>query len=921
MTKQFRYTGIMAKLLLCAAMLLIAFSSSAQVLKNATKTSFIKDSLIAVGSKDFVYNALTIQNTSSTPLQLQLRVSIPEGWQMTTQQVINVTVEANNSTIVPMRMYPAVSNSAAWQVVKVDYRSLASGEMESTSFNVKMKEISGFRASLPNSTMVLPGFQKNISVPVYIKNTGNMDGIYTITSENRFLHLDDKVSLNIKAGVDTIYNIKLTMTEREFQMLSKEEIKIVVASGDAYNLSQTIAKIGSIFKEHSSAYADMPLQLEAGGTYEGSAERANIQYYGALYGSVDITEKDRVAVSLRSTTFSTQGGTNDNSITRLEYTGEKLQLSAGNVIEMNEFMMDGYGGKVAYNWKEKSGISLFGVLKSRSGDYQTIGATLNHELRDNVLISEELSTNIDHVEKLNSTIAKQKLYIKLSEKTKLDFFTGVSMEYSKKDATFSGKNPLMGSSLGYNFVHGGDKLNVQSNVLYNSNAYAGTFKGQRAQNHDVRALFGRFLFGGFYEYSLRKQTYFADTSIVSDAMNTETHNYGARTGYSHRSTSVLLSAGRQTQRQVTDGSSTVTTYDYLSMANTFFFGHRTFLNLNGYAALATATGYTGPKVLVTSAQATMQVKFLGLAARYDNGPFYYTEFLSYINKPGKYERILLSPYLEANLLKKQLNMRVQYNHTQTSQDDVKVSSLVMNVAYTNARKGYDFNVNGVLPVSKAEGGAVSSYVNASLRVRLQAPCVAVKKYKSAKIVLFKDENSNGLMDKGEEPVEGQMMTLNDNMFISDAEGAVHVKNTADTLLKADMGYTSKIKGWAPVAGSMQDFAGSGTQLVPFRKCKVLQGQVAVHKDSTSNLKFSVARIKVIVKGTDNSTYSTITDENGEFYFNLPTDNYSVSLSEAAFDENFRPVEFSQMVDLTNNQEKTVYFEVKQRKRTMNIKKK
>jgi hypothetical protein len=206
-------------------------------------------------------------------------------------------------------------------------------------------------------------------------------------------------------------------------------------------------------------------------------------------------------------------------------------------------------------------------------------------------------------------------------------------------------------------------------------------------------------------------------------------------------------------------------------------------------------------------------------------------------------------------------------------------------------------------------------------MRLVTPCVAVKKYKSAKIVLFKDENSNGIKDKNEEVIEGQMMTLNGNMFISDADGLVQVKNTGDTILKGDLGYTSKIKGWAPVAGSMQNFAGNGTQYVPFRKCKVLQGKVTLAKDSTSNLKFNIARIKVIVKGTDNSTYSTITDENGEFYFNLPTDNYMVSLAEAAFDENFRPVEFSLSADLTNNQEKTVYFEVKQKKRTMNIKKK
>jgi hypothetical protein len=920
MTKQFSHKAILAKLGLCCALLIMAFSSSAQVLKNATKTSFIKDSLIAVGSKDFVYNALTIQNTSSTPLELQLRISIPEGWQLTTQQVVNVTVEANNSAIVPLRLYPALSNSAQWQKVRIDYRSVASGEMETASFNVKMKEIAGFRATLPNSAMVLPSYQRNIAIPVYIKNTGNLDGHYTITSRNRFLHLDDKTELDVKAGEDTTYQIKLSMTEKEFQMLSKEEISITVSCGDAYNLSQTIAKIGSVFKEHASAYAEMPLQIEAGGTYEGMNNNANIQYYGALYGSVDITEKDRLAVSVRSNTFSSQGGNNNNSITRLEYTGENLELAAGNIVEMNEFMMDGYGGKLAYKWKEKNSINLYGVAKSRTGNYKTFGANLNYALRDNVMISEEVSANLDAVEKLNSGIAKQKLFVKFGEKAKLDLFTGVSMEYSEKDADFKGKNPLMGSSMGYNFAYGGNKLNIQSSVIYNSNAYAGTFKGQRAQNHDARLLFGRFLLGGFYEYSFRKQTYFSDTTLVTDAFNTETHNYGARTGYSHKSTSILFSAGRQTQRLANDGASSVTTYDYLSMGNTFWFGQKMFLNLNAYAAYGTATGYVGPKVFVSSTQATLQVKFLGMAARYDNGPFYYTEFINYISNPQKYERILLSPYAEASLFKKQLNVRVQYNHTSTSQDDVKLSSVVMNVAYTNTKHGYDFNVNGVVPASKVEGGT-STYLNASFRMRLVSPCVAVKKYSSARIILFKDENSNGIKDKNEEVIEGQQMTLNGNMFVSDADGTVQVKNTSDTLLKGDLGYTSKVKGWAPVAGSMQDFAGSGTQYVPFRRCKILQGKVSVTKDSTSNLKFSIARIKVIVKGSDNSTYSTITDENGEFYFNLPTDNYTVMLAEAAFDENFRPADFSQSVDLTNNQEKTVYFEVKQKKRTMNIKKK
>jgi predicted heme/steroid binding protein len=89
------------------------------------------------------------------------------------------------------------------------------------------------------------------------------------------------------------------------------------------------------------------------------------------------------------------------------------------------------------------------------------------------------------------------------------------------------------------------------------------------------------------------------------------------------------------------------------------------------------------------------------------------------------------------------------------------------------------------------------------------------------------------------------------------------------------------------------------------------------------LSFKLSNIKVtarIVNKADTIEYSTLTSENGEFYFNLPGGVYTVSLSQVAFDDNFRPTEFSQQVDLAINNEKTIYFYIKQRKRSINIKK-
>ena len=50
------------------------------------------------------------------------------------------------------------------------------------------------------------------------------------------------------------------------------------------------------------------------------------------------------------------------------------------------------------------------------------------------------------------------------------------------------------------------------------------------------------------------------------------------------------------------------------------------------------------------------------------------------------------------------------------------------------------------------------------------PFVPVRKYYTLKMVLFKDENVNGKKDEGEGVIEGQMLGLNDNLFVSDEKG-------------------------------------------------------------------------------------------------------------------------------------------------------
>jgi hypothetical protein len=167
-----------------------------------------------------------------------------------------------------------------------------------------------------------------------------------------------------------------------------------------------------MLKDHASAYLDMPLQLEAGAMYQGGD--APIQYYGALYGTMDFDENNHFSMSLRSNTIA-QGQTNQNSMVRLDYTGKHIQASLGNIQGAGEFMVDGYGGRLAYQWKNTNRAEVFGMLRSRAGDTKVYGAALQLGLTDRIRLSDALSLSTDNITLKNSGILNQVLELKLDK--------------------------------------------------------------------------------------------------------------------------------------------------------------------------------------------------------------------------------------------------------------------------------------------------------------------------------------------------------------------------------------------------------------------------------------------------------------------------------------------------------------------------
>jgi hypothetical protein len=463
---------------------------------------------------------------------------------------------------------------------------------------------------------------------------------------------------------------------------------------------------------------------------------------------------------------------------------------------------------------------------------------------------------------------------------------------------------------------------VVSNVSNYSNAFPGIYKGQRTQIHDARAFYNASFLGGYYEYTFRKQSYFLDDSLYSDVFNLKTKNYGGRIGHNLKKGNVVLSAGRQEQEQPTDEpNNPVFQFTYLNLNASASPLEGLFLSTNTYVGKGSLAGSNEKGVLINSNQASAQYKNAGLTLRYDAGPYYYHEYILYLKKPEDYRRVILSPYVDANFFDRALSVRAQFNYAKTVPNYNEVSNVLTSFQYSNYMRGIDFSLSGIIPVQQRNS---QPFVNVSVRFRLHAPFVAMRKYYDVKVVLFKDNNSNGKQDAGEESIPGQMLSINNNLFVTNESGQAIFKNVSTGVYKLDFGYSSKLKGWIPVGGTLQQFDvnGNKTIYIPYKAGKTIQGKLTLTLDANSALTYSLANIRVTATtGQDSSqTYSTITDENGEFHFSLPDGDYLIKLNEAAFDDNFRPTQLAQRADLVNNQDKMLYFEIRQKKRGINIRK-
>ncbi|OQP59213.1 hypothetical protein A3860_38180 [Niastella vici] len=870
---------------------------------------FLNDS-VPVEENSFAFNNVSISNNSNQSLHIQLVITAPEIASLLTSNIVETEIRKGEEQAIPLRFTLAQKIPAlTWRPFTVEIRIKELNQVIHAQFYIRPAANIKWKAILKQPVVAFMEADKQVAFSIYLENTGNSPDTYTFDFRTDLaLNIAKKnYAITLQPGEARTITPQVLLSPKDIQQLKKEEITIFIknSQGETRMLNQQINRLGYIYSGDNYSYNKMPLALELN-----LQNMASAQPFAFLNirGYLKLKNDQQVNVLLQTNNYYKNAVANTQKAT-VDYIHGPWRLTAGSIIDFNNFLIDGTGLRVQYSGLNNKAIEVMGA-QSRIGNTQQFNVKFSEPICKAVTWHANAFVNRDAVKKQTSSLLLNKLDWNIDKDTRLSIEGGSGLEKitrSKLDTS------LLAWQAGYHFEMQKKHYQLNSTICRYSQNFPGFNKGFHYQLHEARLLINNFFTGLYFELNKRAYNNTGD-SLVNFLFNINNREYGMRFGWQRKRFSLVLSPG--ILKQVQDSASALQSHMYKLTANINW-------QINDRWWLS-AFSNAGRVTIPTMAPITSFTNFIniqnnrfGIQVRDDKGPWYYYEISQYLKSPVMYDRLQISPFVELPWARKNIFCRLQANYLREQQTGTSFFLVYNNIQYSSPKTGIDIGLTTQVNVSRKE----DPFVNLTIRKRLQLPVIKNETSRSFRTILFLDKNNNGWPDEGEERVTQARVLVNDDLLQSNNKGELAFTNTDDKEFIIDFSQVAGLQGWMPKQGFRQVFRPDKVQklyYIPFTRSNVISGNLLLLRDEQSSQTMQLDGIRVTAVTSNGAVFNTLTNSNGEYSFNLPAGNYIVSVNQAIFDDNFRVAEASKAADLINNQQLHLQFEIRQKKRTMNI---
>jgi len=875
------------------------------------------DSLKPDGKSSLVITTIKISNPAPKNIRLGYQIELPKGWKMLDVESIDYTQSApfdihpNEKFLIPVTLLRSARAEAGWSDIKI---YVFSPFQDTQCHKIKIFTPADYSfAARVESQVFDVSDGRVLKMPVYIRNKGNVAETYVIKWEsqghnNEYFGPTNKQYVRLEAGKDT--TIYQTIRFRNYQMkrLTREEISVAVSDGrKTVSGAHSIVNTTHGFRQHRSAYSFLPITLEGGMMSVGD----RLVYYGSGYTNININRYSSLGLSYRSRQMGDIFNDFQQDVFNIHYKYKGFQANLGSVQPLAAgFTVVGQGAHISYAGKGFSvafaGIKHSEKLKTYKND--NYSGLIKYNLSKNTSMEHTLVYNEDIINKANSYLFANGFQTSIGKKIQLGLRAGVGKE-DPAHAAFNADS-AWGYQGGYNVAFKTKDVLITSNSLVISDKYPGLQRGLKNHTHGITVNLSKKSFVGLqYASTFQERNFYRDSFFASDMLTYNVERFGINAGYKTKGLNITVNLGQMKYggMAMTYNMDRYTSFD-LFMSYSKGGSILSYRSMNGFRR------DQGHNIFLTANNISFTNRNITVNGVYTRTPRTIVEgedasFLETVNANVNWNY---------SLFKRRLTGDVRYNVSKTLYSQAFNMGAGLNLNYYNPGSNLTVRVGGFIPFSNEDVVPIENrkVLTVSMTKQLNVPVIFKRKYYDLSVQLYHDENDNGSMDPGERALPFGEVLINNNPFVTDAEGTVTYRNVDKGIYKVDMLHT-KAGDLVPSNGPIQFFEVAKSQLVqvPLRKGRIISGNISVQLDSASVLSMQVERLKIIVTDTGGNAYHALSDANGNFKLSVPRGLYTVSLNAEAFEgTSFKPQKMVFEADLREKESETIDFLIIQSKR-------
>lgn len=951
--------------ILLTVVITFCYGLNAQQTRNASVTGFtmqfVKDGTI--GSVNQVAsNVLRVINTTGRRSIFRLDVAYPVGWKNMAdpEKVYNV---ANGDTLhIPIRMIPQKgSEGNVNYFINATAYTTSDIPLASAPWSMQISKVSNWFANMVDSEIYFPTDSNEAQFRVNIRNNGNSaeNVIFYFNADVQLSIVDmdnnpfpeNTMAMNLPVDIDSTLTFKVLLNEKaqEDNFFSAGPINEVKTDKVNYKLNVQIKDIASersnwggrvnvkklskevkIKSDYGSSTIPLKVQFN---TYNVLSQFTNFSL--DLSGDVDLG-RDRGLRYYYQTIISSNSlvGTQFLGSYRFaEYRSRDYTLAVGDIGQNMELLLNGTGARGTYRF-DKVDVSAIYVSRPQSGNInnsqQSFGASSRFKSGKGWNAETEVVYQIDEFNQVDRKLVTGKGNYRFGNQGLAEFKVGYSQEdHVGTDSTFT--TPGFGITARYTGRIKG--LSLSSQLRYNSANYSSQFRGTKALNVNARYPLQNNTFVGLRVNMNERDPEIYSKGILFPQRFFKRNTYEARYGWYTPGGNFIVYP-KVFDEEYLDVR-TLTTGAGITFSTNRNTDVRFFSRF--YTGFTKAKDYEIKPYLVNRWENVLRYKNLNFSARYYYGPYNVLDNLRVIEDGINPQSFYLSAFATLNFQQARLSVRPMFTMSYES----VLARWRMNIAPMityYSKSGFEFyttieyfNVNqGESPLSSISDTGFEvfnpfSQSNTFLRFGVTKQFNIKKPGKKShelEVVVFKDMNGNNMRDKGEDFERNVIVKVGEETLMTDSEGNVIFYDLPQGDYSIQTELLTNSEGWFKSKGFDLSLNSDQVVFIPLKRGVQIKGNLILQQAQYSALGengMNLSGVRVTAEGIDGEKYYGVTDMDGKFRIYVPYGEYTISVNENAFDQQFQFAQTSYTLPVNNvNVNYQLTFYLIEKRRAVNI---